>query len=120
MIGGGLTKTVRQAYIGRMIRSVALSACLALAALPAAAEELNPDMSEGADLLEQGARLLFRGLMAEMAPSIDNMGQLAEILGDITAFHPPEVLPNGDIILRRKVPLIPGPPAADPGAEIDL
>ena len=46
---------------------------------------------------------------------------------DLGQYHPPQVLPNGDIILRRKTPLENGPtvprdPAVprDPGAEVEL
>jgi len=39
--------------------------------------------------------------VAEMGPA------LADILGqieDISNYHPPEMLPNGDIIIRKKTP----------------
>jgi len=49
------------------------------------------------------------------------------MIGDIDAYHPPEMLPNGDIILRRKTPLERGPelgpesgPDAAPEGQIDL
>jgi len=32
---------------------------------------------------------------------------LEEKIDDLNAYLPPEVLPNGDIIIRRKVPLLP-------------
>jgi len=54
----------------------------------------------------------LRGLPEEMEPALRNFLQemgpaFAEILGeikDLSAYHPPEVLPNGDIILRKKTP----------------
>ncbi len=76
-------------------------------------------MKEGASLIEEGARLLLRGLMSEMEPSLDElsrdmqefaenaqpaMREMMRLLGDLSAYHPPEVLPNGDIIIRRKTP----------------
>jgi hypothetical protein len=46
------------------------------------------------------------------------MQALAQILGDLDQYEPPEVLPNGDVILRRKPP---PPPRVDaPGPEVDL
>ncbi len=48
--------------------------------------------------------------------------ELQGALQNLDAYHPPEVLPNGDILIRRKEPL-PGAPAA-PGTpdegEVDL
>ena len=71
----------------------------ALAANPVTAEE--SDVQEGMDLLSEGTRLLLRGLMAEMEPALRD---LQGALKDLNGYHPPEVLPNGDIIIRRKQP----------------
>ncbi|MFE3838623.1 hypothetical protein [Pseudogemmobacter sonorensis] len=86
--------------------------------------------SEGFSLIEEGAKLLLRGLMAEMEPVLDDMAgaveelrprfealgpQLEELLrlvDDIGNYHAPERLPNGDILIRRKIPL--AAPEADP------
>jgi hypothetical protein len=93
-----------------MIRAAALAL---LFALPASAQE--SDKQQGIDLMQEGARLLFRGLMQDMQPAIEQMEQFARIIEDLDAYHPPEILPNGDVILRRKVPLVPAP-----DAEVDL
>lgn len=92
-------------------------------------------MSEGLDLLGQGAQLLFRGLMSEMEPALKDMGKslselepllrdLAGKIGSVAEYHMPEVMPNGDIIIRRKEPLppppVPEPPTPDPEAEIEI
>lgn len=91
---------------------------LALAAAPAHAEE------ESRDLLERGAQMFLEGLMREMEPALDDLqglgekftpalrGFMAEMgpaleglldqVEDWNAYHPPEVLDNGDIIIRRK------------------
>ena len=98
-------------------------AILALATLttPAIAEE---EAERGLNLMEEGAQLLLRGLMQEMEPAIDELQGFAEDLGpamdqfsremgpiladilkrvdDISNYRPPEFLPNGDIIMRRK------------------
>ena len=118
-------------------------------ALPAAAQEAgdNPvedeggDVREGIDLLEEGAQMLLRGLIGEVEPMMKDfadeleprlrdlardmgpmLGQLSELVGDLNQYHPPEKLPNGDIILRRKVPTPETDPEVVPDAEgqIDL
>lgn len=100
------------------LSALSLSA-LTLSALPVQAEE-----EDGFSLMEEGAKLFMRGIMQEMEPAIDEMRGLAEEMepvlrqmlaemgpafaelldkvDDITLYHPPELLPNGDIILRRK------------------
>ncbi len=82
---------------------------------PVAAEE--GDIAEGGDLVEQGMRLLFQGILDEMEPELEQlqdelsnlqgevgpmMHELRDMLGDISNYHMPETLPNGDIIIRRK------------------
>jgi hypothetical protein len=114
------------AYIARMARHIALAVglCAVLAAgTPALAQEPAGDIAEGTDLMQEGAKLLLRGFMAEMGPALSQMEELAKLIGEIDQYYPPEVMPNGDIILRRRVPLVPGLPGSDPdrdGAEIDL
>jgi len=98
------------------------TAALVLAAWPLHAEEGD----DGLSLMERGAQLFLEGIMREMEPALDDlqgfaedmepalrgfmqeMGPaFAELLGqieDLSAYHPPEILPNGDIILRKKTP----------------
>lgn len=98
----------------------ALTISLALLAAPATAET---EVDEGLNLLQEGAKLLFRGLADEMEPAFrdfaDNlepaMRKLLELIDDFDAYHAPERLPNGDIIIRRKTPLVPGDPFEGPG-----
>lgn len=105
------------------MKQIALTATLALAlALPAQAEDSKAE--EGFGLMEKGARLLFEGLLNEMQPALRDMeglseqlepalrgfvenmgpalGDLLEQVEDFSKYHAPEILPNGDIILRRK------------------
>jgi hypothetical protein len=110
-------------YMGGMRRTIALTLCLGLA-LPAVAQEAGTeggttDMDEGFSLLEEGTRLLLRGLMAEMEPALRD---LQGALQNLDAYHPPEVLPNGDILIRRKEPLeaAPGAPVEPGEGEVDL
>ena len=99
-----------------MKRITTWGAVAALAALPAMAEEAgNPDLERGGELLREGFGLLMDGLVTELEPMAEGWAELVDKLGDLSAYHPPEVLPNGDIIIRRKEPLEPG----DEG-EVDL
>jgi hypothetical protein len=96
--------------------------CMALSAAPLAAQQEGSDapsdMKEGFSLLEEGTRLLLRGLMSEMEPALR---ELQGALRELDAYHPPEVLPNGDIIIRRKQPIPPPlPDEIGGGGEVDL
>ncbi|WP_417726121.1 hypothetical protein [Roseovarius sp.] len=103
------------------------AACLiiALSAVPVAAQEAD-DTEKGRSLMEEGARLFFEGIQREMGPALEGLRERAQDMepalrqfieemgpalsdlmrevGDLSAYHAPEVLPNGDIILRRKTP----------------
>lgn len=108
-------------YIGPMKPLFAIPIAICLAFSPVSAEiadgsEDSRDVGEGLSLMEQGATLLFRGLMHEMEPALKDLQGLAgemgpallelhRLIGDFTNYHAPEVLPNGDIIIRRKTPL---------------
>lgn len=105
-----------------MKRIITYSACLMLMAVPAAAQ----DGDEGLSLMERGAKLFLEGIMREMEPALDDLQGMAEDLepalrnfvqemgpalaelmdqiGDLSSYHPPEILPNGDIIIRKKTP----------------
>lgn len=89
--------------------------CFALAFSPTAsfAQTTDGDISRGAELLSDGARLLLRGLLDELQPVARGWSELVEMLNDFSAYHLPEMLPNGDVIIRRRVPLL-------PDGEIDL
>jgi len=120
----------------RFLISGALAASLTM---PFASTVLAEE-DDGFSLMEEGAKLFMRGIIQEMEPAIEELNELsqelepalkqmmqemgpafAELLDkvdDITMYHPPEMLPNGDIILRRKQPEEVEPPEED-GA-IDL
>ena len=124
-----------------MRRSAPLAPALALVVTlgtgPVSAQETPQD--EGLSLMERGAQMFLRGLMDEAEPAMKEMQRLidemqpamrqfvqemgpalSELLGkvdDLSNYHAPEMLPNGDIILRRKVPM---PEAPAPGEGIDL
>jgi len=86
------------------------------------------------NLMEQGMELFWEGLRQEMAPTLDELRLLAEELGpsmrgflsemgpalaeianqveDWSTYELPEILPNGDIIIRKKLaPVDPDQPA---------
>ena len=112
----------RHAYIDPM-RHVIFPA---LMATMLAGSVLAEEPSDGPSLMEQGAQMFLDGLLKQVEPTmkelqdmaqdmgpalrsfVEEMGPaLGEILGDIkdfSAYHPPEILPNGDIIIRKKIP----------------
>ena len=93
-------------------------------AFPVLAQEAEEE--DGFSLMEEGAKLLFRGLVQEMEPALEDLRGFADefepglkdfvtemgpglidLLGkidDLSVYHMPEILPNGDIIMRRKTP----------------
>lgn len=131
-----------------MTRIGLLALSAALLALPpiahAQAETPPAPPEDGFNLIDEGAKLLLRGLQDEMKPMMEDLATemapklqqfaaellpmleaFSDLVGDLDAYQPPEKLPNGDIILRRKVPLAPDAPDGDAGGaakegEIDL
>ncbi len=98
---------------------------LALSTTPASAQEggTPEDIEGGVDMMKEGARRLMRGLMGEVEPA---MRDLADALrewdfegidvDDLGRYQPPEMLPNGDIIIRRKDQAEP----PQPGGETEI
>ncbi len=113
-----------RAYIGGMKRILLTTATSFALILPAAAQEAGED--DGITLMERGAQMFFEGIMREMEPALEDLQGLADDLqptlrkfvdemgpafadvlskiDDFSNYHPPEILPNGDIIIRRKSP----------------
>jgi hypothetical protein len=99
-------------------------ALAAFAAVPASAQQAENE--DGVTLMERGAQLFLEGILREIEPALDDLqgfseevrpklrgflDQMGPALADLMAqiedfsvYHPPEILPNGDIILRRKTP----------------
>lgn len=107
-----------------MKQIVALTLACGLTVTPTLAQEQSDtEVDDGFSLMEEGARMLMRGLMTEMEPAItdlregfEDMGPalaefvqaigpaFAELLNQVDDFRhyeAPEFLPNGDIIIRR-------------------
>lgn len=95
------------------MRRVAALLLVLTTALPAAAQDADSAM-------ERGLRLFLDGLRTEMEPALRDLEGLAqdaapflremqrslgEVVEDFDVYDAPEVLPNGDIIIRRKTPL---------------
>ena len=100
-------------------------------ASPALAENQTPnDLSPN---FGEGANQLFGDLLNDLAPLFEGMEELGNDLGEeigpllddlnssiaegfegLNAYHPPEFLPNGDIIIRRKQPGETAPTPEDP------
>ena len=61
------------------------------------------------------------GFLSQMGPAFS---KLLDDVEDWTAYHPPEILPNGDIIIRKKTPEERGTPQApeqgEDGGQIDI
>lgn len=117
------------------MKQVVLAICLAFP-VPVLAQDAG-EIEEGFSLLEQGAKLLFRGIISEMEPVIEDfsgmaselepalelfateMGsaliELMQTLDSMRYYEAPEVLPNGDIIIRRS----PDAPEFDPNNEME-
>ena len=123
------------------MRHAAITLALtALLAAPAQAQEED----RGLSLMERGAQLFMEGILEEMEPAIEGFSGLAEDLGpalrqfatemgpkltelleeidDWSAYQAPEVLPNGDIIIRRKPdhPLETPETPTEPAPQIEL
>ena len=108
-------------HIRGMKRILPLTLALILAATPVAAGDetppTNPELSEGAEMLSEGMRLMLKGLLAGGAEGWDRM---VDWLDDLSLYDPPERLPNGDILIRRRAPLPEAGAEAAPGEATDL
>lgn len=102
---------------------------LTLIAMMATATPAMAQDNDGLSLMERGAQLFFEGMLKEIAPAVEELQGLAEEFGpalqafvtemgpalsdlldqveDWSVYEPPEILPNGDIILRRKSDVAP-------------
>ncbi len=100
-----------------MLRNFIICTALTLSPLSALAQDEQNDLSQGAQLLSEGSRLILRGLLDELEPAAEGWAKLMEMLNDFSAYEMPEMLPNGDIIIRRKEPFEVLP---DEDAEVEL
>lgn len=102
----------------RPLAALLIALCLAA---PARAQEPPED---GLGLVERGLRLLMQDLVQDMEPAMRDLGAMMDEFGpqmqalllqmgpaledlarrvhDIRHYERPEILPNGDIIIRRR------------------
>lgn len=118
------------------MKHIVLATTLALAPLAATAQDTAPETAEeGPSLMERGLSLFFEGFTQEMEPALNDMRQALEQLGptiapamerlmslvdDMTNYEMPEMLENGDILIRRKPDAPPVEPPADAAPGVDL
>jgi hypothetical protein len=117
-----------------MKQTLRIATAIVCLSAPAIAQD-----NEEPGLMQRGAEMFMEGLRQEMSPALDNFQDLAEQAGpsmmnfitemgpafadlmdevqDWSRYSAPEILPNGDIIIRRK-PDEPDEPAADGEVEI--
>jgi len=120
------------------MKRIALPLIACLIALPAAAQETEPqeppeDSAPLLPFLEQFGKDLMRDFQQEIAPDLERMmermgpemerlmapmlprlQELGETLGGLTQYELPEILPIGDIMIRRKKDAPPLPEDFDP------
>ncbi|HEU0222670.1 MAG TPA: hypothetical protein VFR34_10745 [Paracoccaceae bacterium] len=87
----------------------ALAILAALAAGPLRAQDSG---AGGLERLGRDADRALQGLAERLLPHLE---ALRERLQDLDQYEPPEVLPNGDIIIRRKRPGPESDPRSAPG-----
>ena len=109
----------------KQFAAICLSA--SLLAMPAASQDTAEEAPDEGGLMKRGAEMFFEGLRDELDPALRELGDLADDAGpalrsfvqemgpalqdlmdkvkDWSVYHPPEMLENGDILLRRREPL---------------
>ncbi len=103
-----------------MLRTAAiLAAVLAVLATPALAQEApQSNLGQGLDKLREGTAQILEGLKEKAGPALQGLkDDLGTLIDDASAYEAPEVQPNGDILIRRKVPrTVPPPDVPTPDA----
>jgi hypothetical protein len=98
----------------RMARLLAISTLVAgLGIVPCHAGSQEP----GERPLSEELDRIFRGMIESVRPALDQILETLEVLEDIDGiehYERPEILPNGDIIIRRRDD---APPLPDSDAE---
>ena len=97
------------------LAAAALAGLLALAPAGALAQGLSdPD---GKPSLREQLDEALRGMIDEMKPALDELLDTFQFLDEIDGlenYERPEILPNGDIIIRRRPDAPPWPPEDAP------
>lgn len=110
---------MRQERSRPRLAGLVLAALLAGAIVAPSARAADPeprvDMEEFKKRLDEA----WNEMMRELGPTIDSLGALIETLDRIDGlenYESPEVLPNGDILIRRKADAPPLPEPKDDAA----
>jgi hypothetical protein len=96
--------------------------CVLICSPALASAQAVPDT--GPSLMERGAQMFLDGMMQEMSPALEDLSELGEKIGpalrdfanemgpalgsilesveDWSVYEAPEILPNGDILIKRK------------------
>jgi hypothetical protein len=90
----------------RTARLIAISTlAIGLAIAPAYGGSADSGEGAGDRQLSEELDKLFRGLMEQMKPALDELLETLEVLENIDSiehYERPEIMPNGDIIIRRR------------------
>ncbi|WP_298497500.1 AAA+ family ATPase [uncultured Maritimibacter sp.] len=111
-----------------MKKIIVLVICVLMAlpviAKPAAAQADTESAETGREKIGEGFRMLLDGLADELGPLSEDVADawrdMLDDIEDLNAYEAPERLPNGDIIIRRKVPLPEGEATEVPGEGTEL
>ncbi len=112
-----------------------LKTCAVIVGLSVPVGFASAEEETGRSLMAEGMELFLKGLQDEIAPTLDEFTSLMDEIGpglqsfleemgpklgavfskveDWSSYHAPEMLPNGDIILRKKTPAEIGTPEDD-------
>ena len=103
-----LGESHRIGYTSQMKQIFSAAVLALITALPVSAQQDN-----GSSLMEEGTRQFLEGLLRQMEPALEGMSEFIEEMGpamakvlsqieDWSVYEAPEILENGDIIIRRK------------------
>ncbi len=83
-----------------MKRALYIALIPALIASPAQSDPKDwEELRKGLEELSEGTQEFFESWVDELGPLLNSLRDKIDDLGE---YEPPEVLPNGDIIIRRK------------------
>lgn len=96
---GGMKQSLRHITFVALILPAAVFAEDAPSVVPQ--DQTEVPFVDGLDLLRGGAELLMQDLFDQLGPALKGLEDFAL---ELDAYEAPVVLPNGDILIRRKTP----------------
>ncbi|MEI4470681.1 hypothetical protein [Frigidibacter sp. MR17.24] len=132
-----MTRPIAPLLLSLLLAAPAVGVAVTPAVAQSDAPLADPPANEGPGLdgFSDRAREFFGEMFENAEPALREIGpmlrELQAMIGDVTDYHMPEKLPNGDIIIRRRTPqevtpgddvpdAVPGLPDPPPGQSIDL